>query len=51
MREAYKKKVRRDQELSIGGSAYELAPIFSMADFSVNFPTCGWEIYEKGLGA
>lgn len=46
MREAYRKKVRPYQDLSMGGSAYELAPIFSIVDFSVNFPARRREIYE-----
>ncbi len=46
MREAYKKKVRPYQDLSMGGSAYELAPIFSIVDFSVNLPTRGRGVYE-----
>lgn len=49
--EAYRKKVRPYQDLSMGGSAYELAPIFSIVDFSVNFPTRERGIYEQGLGA
>ncbi len=46
MMEAYRKKVRPYQDLSMGGSAYELAPIFSIVDFSVNFPTRERGIYE-----
>ncbi len=46
MREAYKKKMRSYQGLSMSESAYELASIFSIVNFSANFFAWEREIYK-----